>query len=131
MKVGRVHTPQPVEVAGRRFRALTVVGVYTRECLAIAVGQNLKAMMGGGAAENQQRGAPKVPFCNNGSEFASQPESLWKGLQDATPELDYSGLGKRCVRDSRKSFRRCSARKRLMYSRLRALHTGSDRYPAC
>src|ERR1700746_2320437 len=27
---------------GRRFRALTVVDVYTRECLAIEVGQSLK-----------------------------------------------------------------------------------------
>src|SRR5512147_50590 len=29
-------------IGGRRFRALTVVDVYTRECLAIEVGQSLK-----------------------------------------------------------------------------------------
>ena len=29
-------------IDGRRFRALTVVDVYTRACLAIEVGQSLK-----------------------------------------------------------------------------------------
>ena len=29
-------------IDGRRFRGLTIVDVYTRECLAIEVGQSLK-----------------------------------------------------------------------------------------
>jgi transposase InsO family protein len=66
-------------VDGRRFRALTVVDIYTRESLAIEAGQSLKGedvvmvlnriML--------QRGAPKMLFCDNGSEFASQAMDLW------------------------------------------------------
>lgn len=62
-------------VDGRRFRALTVVDIYTRESLAIEAGQSLKGedvvmvlnriML--------QRSAPKVLFCDNGSDFASLP----------------------------------------------------------
>ena len=52
---------------GRRFRALTVVDVFTRECPAIEVGQNLK---GEGVVRvlnriKAQRGAPKMLFCDN------------------------------------------------------------------
>ena len=59
---------------GRRFRALTVVDVFTRECLAIEVGQSLKG-------ENVvqvlsricvRRAVPKTLYCDNGSEFTSQ-----------------------------------------------------------
>ena len=54
-------------VDGRRFRALTVVDIYTRESLAIEVGSALKG-------ENvvrmlnqlkQKRGVPKFLFCDN------------------------------------------------------------------
>jgi putative transposase len=52
---------------GRRFRVLTIVDVFTRECLAIEVGQSLK---GTDVVEvlNQiltRRGAPKMLFCDN------------------------------------------------------------------
>jgi putative transposase len=79
---------------GRRFRALTVVDVYTRECLAIEVGQSLKG-------ENVvsvlnrirgQRGVPKMLFCDNGSEFTSQAMDLWaygNGVR-----IDFSRPGK-------------------------------------
>ena len=63
----------------RRFRALTVVDVYTRESLAIEAGQGLKgedvAMVLNRIT--MQRGAPKVLFCDNGSEFTSQAMDLW------------------------------------------------------
>ena len=64
---------------GRRFRALTIVDVFTRESLAIEVGQALK---GTDVVEvlNQirlERGAPKMLFCDNGSEFTSQIMDLW------------------------------------------------------
>jgi len=59
---------------GRRFRALTIVDVFTRESLAIEVGQALK---GTDVVEVSnrlrfERSAPKVLFCDNGSEFTSQ-----------------------------------------------------------
>src|SRR5712692_1067198 len=59
---------------GRRFRALTIMDVFTRESLAIEVGQRLKGEDVVGAL-NQirgKRGVPKVLFCDNGSEFTSQ-----------------------------------------------------------
>jgi putative transposase len=64
---------------GRRFRVLTIVDVYTRESLAVEAGASLK---GTDVVEvlNQiraQRGAPKMLFCDNGSEFSSQIMDLW------------------------------------------------------
>ena len=79
---------------GRRFRALTVVDVFTRECLAIEVGQSLKG-------ENvvqvlnrigMVREAPKMLFCDNGSEFTSQAMDLW-GYR-AGVRIDFSRPGK-------------------------------------
>jgi len=63
---------------GRRFRALTAVDVYTRECLAIEVGQSLKGHDVVRVLQriSQQRGAPQVLFCDNGSEFTSQVRLL-------------------------------------------------------
>ena len=64
---------------GRRFRSLTVVDIYTRECLAIESEQRLKG-------EDVvlvlnrikiQRGVPKFLYCDNGSEFSSQAMDLW------------------------------------------------------
>ena len=75
---------------GRRFRALTVVDVFTRECLAIEVGQSLKG-------ENVvqvlsricvQRGVPKTLYCDNGSEFTSQAMDLW--AYHAGVQIDFS-----------------------------------------
>jgi putative transposase len=64
---------------GRRFRALTVVDVFTRECLAIEVGRSLE---GHDAVRVLQqiagkRGEPQLLFSDNGSEFTSQVLDLW------------------------------------------------------
>jgi putative transposase len=59
----------------RRFRSLTVVDIYPRECMAIESGQRLKSedvVM----ALNQikiQRGVPKFLYCDNGGEFSVRP----------------------------------------------------------
>jgi putative transposase len=81
-------------VDGRRFRALTVVDVYTRECLAIEVGQSLK---GEDVVEvlhhlGVARGAAKMLFCDNGSEFTSQAMDLW-GYR-AGVQIDFSRPGR-------------------------------------
>ena len=57
----------------RRFRALTVVDVYTRESLAIEPGQSLKGKDVVRVLQSIQkdRGGPKTLFCDNGSEFSS------------------------------------------------------------
>ena len=79
---------------GRRFRVLTMVDIYTRESLAIKAGQSVKgediAMV-----LNQitlQRGAPKVLFCDIGSEFISQAMDLWAYRNGV--RIDFLGPGK-------------------------------------
>ena len=79
---------------GRRFRALTVVDVFTPESLAIEAGQSLK---GEDVAKvlnriKTQRGAPKMLFCDNGSEFSSQAMDLW-AYQNGV-RIDFSRPGK-------------------------------------
>ena len=64
---------------GNRFRCLTIVDVFTRECLAIEVGQRLS---GNDVVTvlNRIRQSGRVPgvlFCDNGSEFTSQILDLW------------------------------------------------------
>lgn len=79
---------------GRRFRALTVVDVYTRECLAIEVGQSLKGHDVVKVLQqiSHQRGAPQVLFCDNGSEFTSQVLDLWAYHNQV--KIDFSRPGK-------------------------------------
>jgi putative transposase len=79
---------------GRRFRALTVVDVYTRECLAIEVGQSLKGHDVVRVLQriSQQRRAPQVLFCDNGSEFTSQALDLWAYHNQI--KIDFSRPGK-------------------------------------
>jgi putative transposase len=79
---------------GRRFRALTVVDVFTRECPAIEVGQSLKGedVVRVLNRIKGQRGAPKMLFCDNGSEFSSQAMDLW-AYQNGV-RIDFSRPGK-------------------------------------
>lgn len=66
-------------VNGQRFRALTVVDVFTRESVAIAVGPHLRGeyVVTGLNWLTAQRGAPTRLFCDNGSEFCRQLVDLW------------------------------------------------------
>jgi putative transposase len=79
---------------GRRFRALTVVDVYTRESLAIEVGQKLKGIDVVRVLQRicQERGVPKVLFCDNGTEFTSQVMDLWAYHRKV--RIDFSRPGK-------------------------------------
>jgi len=79
---------------GRRFRALTIVDVFTRQSPAIEVGQALK---GSDVVEvlnrlRIERGVPKTLFCDNGSEFTSQIMDLW-AYQNGV-KMDFSRPGK-------------------------------------
>jgi len=81
-------------VNGRTFRALTIVDVFSREALAIDIGQRL-----GGehvvAALNRlvaQRGRPEVLFMDNGSEFTGRLLDLWAYHHQV--RLDFSRPGK-------------------------------------
>lgn len=64
---------------GMRFRSLTIVDVYTREAVAIEVGQSLKGddVVRTLNRVKVERGVPKVLFCDNGSGFTSQAMDLW------------------------------------------------------
>ncbi len=79
---------------GTRFRALTIVDVYTREGVAIEAGQSLKGddVVRALNRLKAQRGVPKVLFCDNGSEFTSQAMDLW-AYQNGV-KIDFSRPGK-------------------------------------
>lgn len=79
---------------GRRFRALTVVDIYTRESLAIEVGPGLKGTDVVRVLNHikSQRGAPQFLFCDNGSEFTGQAMDLWAHQNDV--KIDFSRPGK-------------------------------------
>jgi putative transposase len=79
---------------GRKLRMLTVVDCYTRECLAIDVGQSLK---GEDVVQvlNRicvERGLPKAIKTDNGSEFISKAMDKW--AYERRVELDFSRPGK-------------------------------------
>lgn len=79
---------------GRKLRVLTVVDLFTRECLAIEVGQSLKGedvvrTLNGITA---QRGLPRTIKTYNGSEFISKVMDKW--AYERSVELDFSRPGK-------------------------------------
>ncbi|MFY8274004.1 DDE-type integrase/transposase/recombinase [Pseudoalteromonas sp. SSDWG2] len=79
---------------GSKFRILTVVDTFTRECLAADICSRLRS-------ENvvatltrlcRKRGAPKRIHCDNGSEFSGQMTDLWAYTNKVT--LAFSRPGK-------------------------------------
>jgi putative transposase len=79
---------------GRRLRALTIVDNYTRECLAIEVGQRLT---GDDVAATLNRikavrGLPQTIKVDNGSEFISKVMDRW--AYEHGVELDFSRPGR-------------------------------------
>jgi putative transposase len=79
---------------GRKLRMLTVVDCYSRESLAIHVGQSLKGedvvqVLNGIAA---QRGRPQVIKFDNGSEFAGKAMDKW--ADEHRVALDFSRPGR-------------------------------------
>ena len=79
---------------GRKLRMLTVVDCYTRECLAIDVGQSLK---GEDVVDSlnricANRGLPQIIKTDNGSEFISKALDKW--AYERAVEIDFSRPGK-------------------------------------
>lgn len=64
---------------GTWFRTLTIVDVFTRECLATHVGQSLKGVDVVYALERicSERGTPESIRVDNGPEFVSKELDLW------------------------------------------------------
>ena len=79
---------------GRRLRALTIVDTFTREALAIEVGQSLKGEDVVRVLERitANRGWPETIKVDNGSEFISKALDRWAYVQGV--ELDFSRPGK-------------------------------------
>lgn len=79
---------------GKRFRALTVVDLFTRECLAIEVDQGIKGEHVASVVERliQQRGAPHSIRVDNGPEFAGKVLDLLAYSHGVS--LDFSRPGK-------------------------------------
>jgi putative transposase len=81
-------------VSGERFRALTIVDVFTRESLAIEVGQRLRAdhVIDVCNMIAAVRGAPVRVFVDNGSEFSGRLLDLWAYHHKV--RIDFSRPGK-------------------------------------
>ena len=65
---------------GRRIRALTVVDNFSRECLAIEVGQGLRGEDVVAVMERLKQMQHRIPHrlqTDNGSEFISRDLDLW------------------------------------------------------
>jgi len=79
---------------GRRFRALTVIDLFTRECLTIDVGHGLGGQDVVAALERLrfERGLPQRIYCDNGAEFVSSAMDLWAYTNGVV--LDFSRRGK-------------------------------------
>jgi putative transposase len=79
---------------GRRFRALTIIDVYTRESLAIEAGQSLRGEDVVRVLNRLilERGVPRVLFCDNGAEFTGQRMDMWAYCNGV--KMDFSRPGK-------------------------------------
>jgi putative transposase len=79
---------------GRRFRALTVLDVFTREALAIEVGVRLRGDDVVATLDHvlQQRGTPSYLFVDNGGEFSGRILDLWAYHHKV--RIDFSRPGK-------------------------------------
>jgi putative transposase len=79
---------------GQRFRALTIIDIYSREALAIEVGQRLRAEDVVAVLNRlaQKHGAPRYLFADNGAEFTGQLMDLW--AYHHRVRIDFSRRGK-------------------------------------
>jgi putative transposase len=79
---------------GTRFRALTIVDLFSREALAIEVGKRLGAEHVVASLNRlvMQRCAPRYLFADNGSEFSGRLLDLWAYHHHV--QIDFSRPGK-------------------------------------
>jgi putative transposase len=80
---------------GRKLRMLTVVDLFSRECLAIDVGQSLKGedVVRVLTAITQERGLPQTIKSDNGSEFISKVMDRWAYERGRKSEFGSTSVG--------------------------------------
>ncbi len=81
---------------GHRFRALTIVDNYSRECLAIEAGQSLTGADVAAVVDRlvKVRGAPERIQCDNGTEFISRALDKWAYENGVIMDLSKPGKPK-------------------------------------
>jgi len=81
-------------VGGVRYRALTVVDIFSRECLSVLPGQRMRSddVVRVLTEIVAKRGAPQRIYCDNGSEFSGHMLDLWAYANKVT--LEFSRPGK-------------------------------------
>ncbi len=79
---------------GRWFRDLTMLDVYTRECLALMAGQSIRGTDVATVLCRivEERETPEYIHCDNGCEFTSKVMDQWAWLNNV--RLDFSRPGK-------------------------------------
>jgi putative transposase len=79
---------------GRKIRTLTIIDLFTRECLGIEVGFSLRAEHVVAAMDwlKHDRGLPQRISCDNGSEFAGGQMDLWAYTHKV--QMDFNRRGK-------------------------------------
>lgn len=79
---------------GKRFRALTIIDTFSRECLAIYVDKSIKGEDVANTLSQliQEKGLPKKIKVDNGPEFISRSLDAWAYLNHV--QLEYSRPGK-------------------------------------
>jgi putative transposase len=79
---------------GRKIRSLTIVDLFTRECLGIEVGFRLRAdhVVAAMNRLKHDRGLPQRITTDNGSEFAGAQMDLWAYTNQV--RMDFSRRGK-------------------------------------
>lgn len=80
--------------SGRRFRCLTIIDEFSRECLAIHVAHSIPAVRVIEVLERlrEERGLPSVIVTDNGSEFTSRAFDAWAYARGVT--IDFIQPGK-------------------------------------
>jgi putative transposase len=80
--------------SGRRFRCLTIIDEFSRECLAIHVAHSIPAVRVIEVLEHlrEERGLPRVIVTDNGSEFTSRAFDAWAYARGVT--IDFIQPGK-------------------------------------
>ncbi len=78
---------------GRRFRIMTLLDVYTRECLSLMAGRSIRGRDVAAILNRvvERRETPEYIHCDNGSEFTSKIMDQWAWLNNV--RLDFSRPG--------------------------------------